>query len=74
MGKPFTSCIHNRINEFLDATGTIGAKQAGFRAEFGTTGQIFALHTIINLYLSEKKRLYTVFVDYEKAFDTIKRS
>ncbi len=35
---------------------------------------MFVLHSIINIYLSKKKRLYCAFIDYKKAFDLIGRS
>ena len=34
---------------------------------------MFSLKTIIDIYLSRKKRLYCAFVDFKKAFDTIWR-
>ena len=32
------------------------------------------MHSLIDLYLSQKKRLYCAFVDYKKAFDLVDRS
>ena len=36
-----------------------------------TLNHIFTLHLIIELYLHSDKRVYTVFIDYKKAFDFI---
>jgi len=49
MGKLFTAVLNSRITSFLDATGTIGPEQAGFRAEYSTNDHIFVLHSLIKL-------------------------
>ena len=38
------------------------------------SNHIFVLHCIIDFYLQKKKRLYSAFIDYSKAFDLINRS
>jgi sorting nexin-29 len=73
MGKLFASLINERISAFMEATGALGEEQAGFREGHSTTDQIFILHTMIQLYVKNNKRLYCAFIDYEKAFDTINR-
>ena len=35
---------------------------------------MFTLHCIIDFFLSKKKHLYCLFVDYQKAFDHVKRA
>ena len=35
---------------------------------------IFVLHSVLDLYLSQKKRIYCAFIDYKKAFDSIDRT
>ena len=35
---------------------------------------IFALHTLIDLYLNKKKRLYCALIDYIKPFDCVDRT
>ena len=34
----------------------------------------FTLHCIIDFFLAKKKRLYCLFIDYEKAFDRVERA
>ena len=73
-GKLFTSIINARINSFLENYKLLGNEQAGFRCNNSTNDHIFSLHCLVDLYLQKKKRLYCLFVDYRKAFDTIQRS
>ena len=73
-GKLFTSVINNRLVECFDENTTIGPEQAGFRAGHSTVDHVFTLHCIIDLFLAKKKRLYCLFIDYEKAFDRAERA
>ena len=70
-GKLFTGAINHRLKEFLDRLNVIGPEQAGFKKDHSTLDHIFVLKTVIDIYLSNKKRLYACFVDYEKAFDKV---
>ena len=66
--------MNDRLQLFLDETSVIGEEQAGFRPSYSTSDHIFTLHSIVDIYLSKKKRLYCCFIDYEKAFDRVDRS
>ena len=48
-------------------------EQAGFRQERSCTDQIATLRIIIEQSLEWKTGLYLVFVDFEKAFDSVDR-
>ena len=74
IGKLFTSVINNRLTHYIDATGSMGDEQAGFRHGYSTMDHIFTLHAIINMYLYKGKRVYCAFIDYRKAFDFVDRS
>ena len=74
LGKLFTSAIDARLTAYLESTGVIGDEQAGFRKGFSTIDHVFVMHSLIDLYLAQKKRLYCAFVDYKKAFDLVDRS
>jgi hypothetical protein len=74
MGKLFTAVVNRRLSRFLEGTGTIGPEQAGFRENHSTTDHILVLHSLVQMYLAANKRLYCAFVDYEKAFDTVKHA
>ena len=72
-GKIFTSILNNRIRLFIEQFSVIGCEQSGFRKGYSTNDNIFILYGIVNILLSNKKRLYCAFLDYEKAFDKVDR-
>uniref|UniRef100_A0ABM0MA50 RNA-directed DNA polymerase from mobile element jockey-like n=1 Tax=Saccoglossus kowalevskii TaxID=10224 RepID=A0ABM0MA50_SACKO len=71
LGKFFTAVINDRLTSYLNCVGSLGEEQAGFRAGYSTLDHIFVLHSVIDLYLHNKKRVYCAFIDYKKAFDLI---
>ena len=73
-GKLSTSVINNRLVEYFDENITIGPEQAGFRAGHSTVDHVFTFHCITDSFLAKKKRLYCLFIDYEKAFDRAERA
>jgi len=74
IGKLFTSCINVRLSEYVELAGILGEEQAGFRRGYSTLDHAFVLHSLVELYLFRKKRIYCAFVDYKKAFDLVDRS
>eukprot|EP00745_Piridium_sociabile_P003660 TRINITY_DN12129_c0_g1_i7.p1 TRINITY_DN12129_c0_g1~~TRINITY_DN12129_c0_g1_i7.p1 ORF type:complete len:243 (+),score=18.33 TRINITY_DN12129_c0_g1_i7:90-818(+) len=72
--KAFTTRINNRLSNSCNKNYTIGMEQAGFRAGHSVNDHMFTLHAMIEFFLHMKKRLYCIFIDYEKAFDFINRS
>ena len=74
VGKLFTACLNSRLTSYLDGVGILGEEQAGFREGYSTLDHIFVLHSLIELYLARKKRMYCAFIDYRKAFDLVDRS
>lgn len=71
--KCFTSVVNNRLQSFIDEVGVVGPEQVGFKKGCSTIDHIFVLNALIELYLFKKKRIYAGFVDYKKAFDSIRR-
>ena len=74
VAKLFTACVNSRLSLFLEENDLIKENQAGFRNGYSTTDHIFSLHSIIDLYLRKKKRIYAAFIDYRKAFDLVHRA
>lgn len=68
--KIFLKIIMNRIVTPL--TGQISELQFGFRKGMGTREAIFILATIVGRALECNKKLYVCFIDYEKAFDSLR--
>jgi len=73
-GKLFTCLINNRLCSYVKLYSLLGEEQAGFRSGYSVSDHIFTLHSLIEFFLSKKKRLYCVFIDYEKAFDLVDRA
>ena len=55
IGKLFTSCLNHRLCSYIECQQMIGNEQAGFRSGNSTMDHIFALHTLIDLYINENK-------------------
>ena len=73
LGKLFTSILNERLTNYYDVNYLLGEEQAGFREGYSTVDHTFVLHSLIDLYLSDRRRIYCVFVDYRKAFDSVNR-
>ena len=63
--------IVRRLQEAVDVL--LRKEQAGFRKHHGTSEQIFILRNIVEQSLEWNATMYLIFVDYEKAFDSINR-
>ena len=62
------------VAEKESSYGWLSPAQAGFRKDHRTSDHIFTLFTLINKYIKKVKYLYTCFVDFQKAYDTINRN
>ena len=74
LSKLFTSVLNNRINKFCDENSVISDAQFGFKKGVSTTDASFILMSIVQKILNENKRLYCIFVDLKKCFDSINRN
>ena len=72
LGKVFSKTILNRLRMEVDKK--LRKEQAGFRKGRGTTEQIFILRNIIEQSIEWNNGLYCIFVDFEKAFDSVNRT
>ena len=59
--------------EWTERHGLRARGQAGFRKDHRTTDQVFILRTLIESSRSLKQPLFTCYVDFKKAYDTIPR-
>ena len=73
LSKLFTKMLNERLNLWAGSNSVYIEAQSGFRSNLGTVDGIFVLHSIANWCLSNKKKLYCVFLDYSKAFDNVVR-
>lgn len=67
--KLFSTLINQRISAALEKNQPI--EQAGFRKKYSTIDHIHTLELIIEKYQEQQRPLYIIFIDYQKAFDTI---
>ena len=74
LGKLFASILLRRLITFRNEHNPDTPNQLGFCQNAMTSDHIFTLSTCIEKYVSaQKKRIYSCFVDYAKAFDTVCR-
>ena len=74
LGKLFASILLQRLIKFRAETNPDTPNQLGFCKEAQTADHILTLSTCIEKYVTANKtRLFSCFVDYAKAFDTVCR-
>ena len=66
--------MNNRLKLYVENRGILREEQAGFRNGYSVHDNTFVLKNVVDLYLSRRKKLYCVFVDYSMAFDKINRT
>ena len=74
LGKLFTAVVNERLTSYFEDHNLLGEEQVGFRENYSTLDHIFLLHSVIDLHLSQRKRIYCAFIDYKKAFDSVNRT
>ena len=60
--------MNNRLNSYCETKNLINKGQIGFRSKHRPTDHILTLRSVINKY---DKKIYTCFIDFKKAFDSI---
>ena len=70
-GKVFNRVLLNRMRDIVDPK--LRDQQAGFRQNRSCTDQIATLRIIVEQSLEWNSPLYILFIDYEKAFDSVDR-
>ena len=73
LSKLFMLLLNDRLQTFCDKENIILYNQIGFRKCFRPADHVFTLKTLIDQSFSEKKELFTCFVDFKKAYDTVWR-
>ena len=74
LGKLFSSILLERLIKFRSVHRPDTANQLGFCKNAQTADHALTLHTTIEKYVkTNRNKLYTCFVDFAKAFDTVSR-
>ena len=72
LGKLFNSVLNTRLKEYLTENNVISKTQIGFQKKAKTTDHIFVLRMLIEKYTKQNKaKLFTCFIDFKKAFDSV---
>lgn len=74
LSKLFSRILHNRIEKHIIDNDIMNENQTGFRKGYRTSDHILTLKSIIEKQFKKGAYLYTCFVDFEKAFDTVWRN
>ena len=72
IGKLFNSVLNVRLDNYLQKYSLIDKTQIGFTKHSRTSDHMFILKCLIDKYISIKGgNLYTCFIDFQKAFDSV---
>ena len=73
LGKLFTSVLNIRLQHYLSGRNILHRAQIGFLPNHRTSDNIFTLRRLIDKHVthSTKVKLFTCFIDFKKAFDSI---
>ena len=67
---------HNQLDDSCDQVGITNCYQhnqrKNFRRDEGTGNAIFVLRRLVERSVEKQRDVYTCFIDYSKAFDTVK--
>ena len=69
--KIYKKLIYTRVYEFLTKYNLISSKQFGFRKSYSTTHAIISITERIKYLLDKGQFVCGIFIDLEKAFDTV---
>jgi hypothetical protein len=73
LAKVFAMILESRMSQWAKTNDLRTKGQVGFKKDFRTTDNLFILRTLTEQARFQKKKLYTCFVDFKKAFDTVPR-
>ena len=73
IGKLFSNILLERLISYRNIACPDPPNQLGFCKEAQTADHIFTLNTCISKYLGMKQRVYSCFIDFRKAFDSVSR-
>jgi hypothetical protein len=72
--KLFSIMMSRRLVEWTEKANVLCSTQFGFRPHRSTVDAVFIAESLLRLARKRKNKLILVFVDFKKAFDTVKRS
>ena len=73
LAKMYATLLNSRLTKWAEANDLRAAGQAGFRQDHRCSDHLLVLRTVIEQQRIVKASLYTCFVDFKKAYDTVPR-
>lgn len=73
LAKLFASLINARLSHWAESNGLRAQGQAGFREDQRCADHLLVLRTLIEQQRASQRPLYTCFVDFRKAYDSVPR-
>lgn len=73
LAKIYSQTLLNRLDIWSEKYEKVSRCQFGHQKGKSTTDCIFILHSILAKVLNSGQKLYSIFIDYEKAYDTVNR-
>ena len=73
LAKMYATLLNSRLSRWAEANNLRAAGQAGFREDHRCSDHLLVLRTAIEQQHSVKAPLYTCFVDFKKAYDSVPR-
>jgi hypothetical protein len=70
--KLYTSMMSARLNEWCESRNVISDYQAAYRKGLGCEDHVFVLNAALQANTSRRRRVYALFIDLSKAFDTVR--
>ena len=75
LAKLYSLILLKRLKNYVHINKYISPNQIGFMEGFRTSDHIFLLQTVVEKVIKKnRKRLFCVFVDFKKAYDTVDRN
>ena len=73
LAKMYATLLNSRLSRWAEANDLRTAGQAGFREDHRCSDNLLVLRTVIEQQRMLKAPLYTCFVDFKKAYDSVPR-
>ena len=71
LGKLFNTILNARLDKYLSENNLINNCQIGFSKASRTSDHMFVVKCIIDHYFAKGLKIYSCFVDFKKAFDSV---
>ena len=73
LGKLYARLLNSRLTDWSESNGLRARGQAGFREDQRCADHLLVLRTLIEQQRAGRSPLYTCFVDFRKAYDSVPR-